>query len=351
MLILGWLIIAFGLSKNLYLSMLLVFVAGALLMIVFAVNTSLVQNYVTDSMRGRVMSVYNAAFRGGMPLGSAFSGFLVKETSAPAMMLSNGIMVVLLAAFFSASRQETLETLRLYFRHKGMRIIVGIFALVAAAALAAAPVSADLTAARDKQDLAALDRFIAQYQKAANVSPQSADAQYQLALAQSYAAEVTMEARDKHKSEAYAEAGMEPVMKAVELNGNVAEYHRLHGALCGQVIPANPLMGALKYGQCAKDEIDKAIALDSNLALAYVSRGVGNFYLPSSMGGGVEMALKDFDKALSLNPKLDEAYLWKGVTMRKANRNADARQALEQALKLDPNRAWAKQQLDKTPAK
>ena len=100
MLMLGALIIGFGLSKNFDLSLIIVFITGALLMIVFAVNTSLVQTYVSDSMRGRVMSVYNAAFRGGMPLGSAFSGYLVKQTSAPVMMASNGVMVVLIAAYF-----------------------------------------------------------------------------------------------------------------------------------------------------------------------------------------------------------------------------------------------------------
>ncbi len=226
-----------------------------------------------------------------------------------------------------------------------------LLAFVTASFLVSAQVNPELKAARDRQDLPALDRFIAQYQNEAKEHPQSAQAEYELALAQSYGAEVAMEARDKRRSEAYAEAGMEPVTKALELNGNSAEYHRLHGALCGQVIPANPLMGALKYGQCAKDEIDKAIALDSKLALAYVSRGVGNYYLPQSMGGGVDAALKDFDTALALNPKLDEAYLWKGMTLRKANRDADARQALEEAVKLNPNRAWAKEQLQKTPAK
>lgn len=100
MLALGALIITFGLSKIFYLSMALVFASGTLLMILFAVNTSLVQTYVTDSMRGRVMSVYNAAFRGGMPLGSAFSGFLIKQTSAPIMMASNGIAVLLVASYF-----------------------------------------------------------------------------------------------------------------------------------------------------------------------------------------------------------------------------------------------------------
>jgi hypothetical protein len=228
-----------------------------------------------------------------------------------------------------------------------MTRIMAVMVLLALAA-SADGVHADLLAARDKQDMAALDQMIAARQKAPQ---QSADAQYQLALAQSYAAEVAMEMRDKHKSEKYAEAGIEAAQKAVALNGNNAEYHRLYGELCGQVIPANPLMGALKYGQCAKDEIDKALSLDSKLALAYVSRGVGNYYLPASMGGGVDLSLKDFDKAIALDPRLGDAYLWKGITLRKANRNGEARQALIEAVKLDPNRVWAKQQLEKTPEK
>jgi tetratricopeptide (TPR) repeat protein len=207
----------------------------------------------------------------------------------------------------------------------------------------------ELTAARDRQDLAALDRVIAG-SKAAAADAKAADAQYRLALANSYAAEVAMELHDKRKSEAYAQAGMDPAQKALADDGGNAEYHRLMGQLCGQVIPANPLMGALKFGPCARDEITKALQLNDKLALAYVSRGVGSYYLPASMGGGVDVALKDFDKAVALDPKLSEAYLWKGVTLRKANRNAEARKALEQALRLNPARLWTKQQLEKIPA-
>lgn len=217
-------------------------------------------------------------------------------------------------------------------------------------ALSAATVGDEALSARDRQDLATLDRLILQDEQAAKANPHSADAQYRLAIAQSYAAEVAMEQRDKGKSERYAEAGMEAAQKAVAENGNNAEYHRLLGELCGQVIPANPIFGALKYGQCARDEIAKAIQLDSKLALAYVSRGVGNYYLPESMGGGLTNALKDFDTAAEIDPKLTEAYVWKGVTLRKAHRNAEARKSFEKALELDPGRVWAKQQLDKTPA-
>ena len=37
----------------------------------------------SDQMRGRVMSVYNVAFRGGMPFGSLIVGALVKQFTAP----------------------------------------------------------------------------------------------------------------------------------------------------------------------------------------------------------------------------------------------------------------------------
>jgi tetratricopeptide (TPR) repeat protein len=209
----------------------------------------------------------------------------------------------------------------------------------------------DLLGARDRGDRSALDRLIQQAKQTADTNANSAEAQYRLALAYSYGAEVAMEQHDKKQAESLAEAGLAPAQKAVSGNGSNAEYHRLLGALCGQVIPANPLMGTLKYGQCARDEINKAIQLNGSLALAYVSRGVGNYYLPASMGGGPDVAVKDFDKAISIDPKLADSYLWKGITLRKENRNAEARKALEQAVQLAPNRVWAKEQLGKTPAK
>lgn len=225
-----------------------------------------------------------------------------------------------------------------------------LLSLTAVFVWATATAATDLLNARDAQNLGVLDQLVAQARQQAQANPKSAEAQYRLALANSYAAEVAMELRDKKKSQAYAEAGMDAAKQAVAAKPSDAEYHRLLGELCGQVIPANPLFGALKYGQCAKEEIDKALQLNNKLAMAYVSRGVGNYYLPSSMGGGPDVAVKDFDQAIAIDPKLADAYLWKGIALRKANKDAEARQNLERAVALDPNRIWAKQQLEKTPA-
>ncbi|MCC7339627.1 MAG: tetratricopeptide repeat protein [Bryobacterales bacterium] len=85
-------------------------------------------------------------------------------------------------------------------------------------------------------------------------------------------------------------------------------------------------------------------------AAVYLSRGVGNYYLPASFGGGVEPAIRDFQKALGIDPKFADAYLWLGIALRKAGKNGEGRKAIEKSLELNPNRIWAKQQLEKTPA-
>ena len=85
--------------------------------------------------------------------------------------------------------------------------------------------------------------------------------------------------------------------------------------------------------------------------MMYVARGVGNYYLPAQLGGGSKNAIPDFQKAIELDSKNAEAYLWLGLSLRKENRDDEARKAFNKSLELNPNRLWAKQQLEKTPAK
>ncbi|MEO7648952.1 MAG: tetratricopeptide repeat protein [Bryobacteraceae bacterium] len=222
-----------------------------------------------------------------------------------------------------------------------------LIVLTCVAALAAA--SSELEKARDRQDRAALDKMAADANAAAAKAPSDAALQYRAALAYSTLAEVTQEQRDKGQTKRAAESGIRVAERAVSLKPDVAEYHRILGTLYGQIIPGNVLAG-LGFGKKAQEAIGKAIEKDPKSAAAYISRGVGNYYLPQALGGGTELALRDFQKAIELDPKSDEAYLWKGLALRKLNRNADARKALQLSLSLNPDRIWTKQQLEKTPA-
>jgi MFS family permease len=98
----GLLILAFSASHLLWLSEVLLFLTGAALMIVFSTVTSLIQLIAPNEMRGRVMSIYMVAFRGGMPLGSLVSGWLATLIGAQMVIGINGVLLVLVAMYFLA---------------------------------------------------------------------------------------------------------------------------------------------------------------------------------------------------------------------------------------------------------
>jgi tetratricopeptide (TPR) repeat protein len=192
----------------------------------------------------------------------------------------------------------------------------------------------ELDKLRDKQDRAGLD---------------DANGWYRAAIGYSYVAEVAMEVRDKIAAEKAAEIGAADADKAIALNGKMADYYRVLGTLCGQVIPANPIMGVLTYGKRAKEALDKAIEMDPKSPKAFVAHGVGYYYLPNNFGGGPENAIKDFKQAIALDPHSADAYLWMGIALKKEHQNAQARDALSKSLQFDPDRLWTKDQLQKTP--
>ena len=96
----GMLIMAFALSRIVWLSYLLLFFTGAALLIVFSMTASLVQLIVPDHLRGRVVSIYMVAFRGGMPLGSLWGGYAATLSSAPFVLVVNGGLVSIVALYF-----------------------------------------------------------------------------------------------------------------------------------------------------------------------------------------------------------------------------------------------------------
>jgi tetratricopeptide (TPR) repeat protein len=228
-----------------------------------------------------------------------------------------------------------------------MRICFSAFFLVLVAA-AALPDDSDLLKARDRQDRAALEKMASEWRSTADKQSNDAAAQYRFALAESYSAEVAIEQHDKAGAKNAAQAGMDAANKAVSLKPDSAEYQRILGTLCGQMVSSSSLAG-LKYGKCALDSVDKALELDPKSSMAYLSHGVGNYYLPQAFGGGIDLAIKDFRKAIELNPKNADAWLWLGVALRRNNQAAEAQKAFEKSLEINPNRVWARQQLEKTP--
>ncbi len=94
------LLIAFGLSTHIPVTFVTAFFAGACVVGVVSLYSSLVQLAVADSMRGRVMSIFMLAFRGGMPLGSLLAGWMIQRYSLALALTINGIVLAIIAAGF-----------------------------------------------------------------------------------------------------------------------------------------------------------------------------------------------------------------------------------------------------------
>jgi predicted MFS family arabinose efflux permease len=103
---LGFVIAAFALSKWLPLSCLLIFLQGVAIMASASLMLSLVQIITTDAMRGRVMSVYNLAFRAGIPLGSLGLGKLIPIFGVSTALAGAGSLLVAVSLYFLMARGD-----------------------------------------------------------------------------------------------------------------------------------------------------------------------------------------------------------------------------------------------------
>jgi predicted MFS family arabinose efflux permease len=102
----GGSIAGFALSRSLFLSCLLIFVSGVAMMASASLLLSLVQLIVPDQMRGRVMSVYNLAFRLGIPLGSLGLGKVIPLIGISTALAGTGLALVVIAVFFVIAMRD-----------------------------------------------------------------------------------------------------------------------------------------------------------------------------------------------------------------------------------------------------
>jgi TolB-like protein/Tfp pilus assembly protein PilF len=81
----------------------------------------------------------------------------------------------------------------------------------------------------------------------------------------------------------------------------------------------------------ARNNIDKALALDPNQAEAYVAQGMlfADEYR-------YEEALASLEKAIAINPSLAEAWTWRGRLLYRFGRIKESKRSLLKALELDP---------------
>jgi len=105
-------LICFGLSRYVWLSMLLMVIVGFGMMQGMTASNTIIQTLVPEDKRGRVMSYYTAAFVGMAPFGSLLAGSLAHWIGAPRTVMLTGTCCILGAIWFQSQRSAIREGIR-----------------------------------------------------------------------------------------------------------------------------------------------------------------------------------------------------------------------------------------------
>lgn len=96
----GFLLMLFSLSRNLSLSVALLFPVGFAVLLQMSASNTLVQTMVPDQMRGRLMSFYSMSLMGMAPFGSLLAGAVAARVGAPRTVLLGGASCLIAALVF-----------------------------------------------------------------------------------------------------------------------------------------------------------------------------------------------------------------------------------------------------------
>ena len=91
---------AFGFSRWLWLSLVLMVPIGFAMMIQFGASNTLIQSMSPDRLRGRVMAVYSMMFMGMAPIGALLAGWIADRIGSPLAVGAGGIICLLASAAF-----------------------------------------------------------------------------------------------------------------------------------------------------------------------------------------------------------------------------------------------------------
>jgi MFS family permease len=113
-------LIGFGFSRLLWLSLLLMPIAGGAMMQQMAASNTILQTIVHEDKRGRVMSFYSMAFMGMAPFGSLLAGALASRIGAPKTLILGGAICILGAGWFAHYLPAIREAVRPIYRERGV---------------------------------------------------------------------------------------------------------------------------------------------------------------------------------------------------------------------------------------
>ena len=172
-------------------------------------------------------------------------------------------------------------------------------------------------------------------------TPGNATGWYELARVDFYRCNAADAHGDKKAAMAAMDSAMEEAQHAIKLNDASADEHSLMADLYGRRIGLGGFMVGAHFGPKIVAENKRALELDGNNPRVFASLGRQYLGAPKMFGGDVDKAIANFQKSVALDPKSDETFVWLAMAERKKGDTAAANKALDEALRLNPQSAFA----------
>lgn len=198
-----------------------------------------------------------------------------------------------------------------------------------------------LEQARRTHDETQLGSLEAELTERLTQNPGDPEIPYQLALVESWLLDL-FERRDKKAASATVDKAIEAVRKSIALKEDSADSHSLLADLYGRKIPFGGMFAGPRYGPKITEENKRALALDDKNPRVWASLGRQYFFAPKMFGGDVNKAVESFQKSLTLDAQQDETWVWLARAFQKQGDKPKARDAVQHALQLNPQSAFAK---------
>jgi MFS family permease len=121
-------LIAFSLTTSLWVACVVLAVAGAGFMIHLAATNTILQTFVEERLRGRVMSFYTMAFFGTVPIGSLIGGVIADRFGAPMTVGISGVMTLGSATWFANRLPAIRAVVRPSYRQRAINTLPAVAA-------------------------------------------------------------------------------------------------------------------------------------------------------------------------------------------------------------------------------
>jgi cytochrome c-type biogenesis protein CcmH/NrfG len=227
-------------------------------------------------------------------------------------------------------------------------LTIALWFVVISPAFAAAqtddPLAPAMESARRKRDPVQLESLKSQLEQRISQNPKDASSQYKLALVDSYLVDVAESRKDKKAAIAALDKAIEADLRAIHLDDKSADPHSLLADLYGRKIGlGGGMLAGPRFGPKVGAENKRAMALDDKNPHVWASAGRQYLMAPKAFGGDPAKAIDSFKKSLALEPNQDETWVWLAKAYEKQSDKANAHDAIQHALQLNPQNPSAQE--------